>query len=67
MDASQLTEHLRKQMGLRLDAASGEYLHQRLNQSPRSGEPIPVMGGNARTGVAVRTLVRPDEFSRLKA
>ena len=46
-----------ERLGLRLGPEMSEYVLRRL----RGGgtEPIPVMGGNARTGAAVREIIEP--------
>ena len=62
-------DHLRRlvldRLGLRIGPEMSEYVLRRL----RSGvlDPIPVMGGNARTGAAVRVFIEPAALTAASA
>ena len=64
MDAENLGKRFRDELGIRLEPASCDYLHRRLLEVPPPVDAIPVIGGNARTGVAIRTLVKPDALAQ---
>lgn len=55
MDIPAIQRALLSEYGLRIDPAMGEYVLSNL-QSSRSGS-LPVIGGDARTGVPTRTMI----------
>lgn len=58
MDDSQMCELLLKRFGLRVRPEMGQYILRRLQDSATgSADAIPIMGGDARTGIAVRQFV----------
>ena len=52
MDASELQTIFLKRLGIRIGPEMSNYVLNRLTSAPQ--QPIPVMGGNARTGVPIR-------------
>jgi hypothetical protein len=54
-DDAQVRELLLKRFGLRVRPEMGQYVLRRLAAAP--SDSIPVMGGDARTGVAVRQII----------
>jgi hypothetical protein len=56
VDDSRIREILLRQFGIRVGPEMGRYVLSRLISAP-PGEPIAIMGGDARTGVAVRQVV----------
>lgn len=60
MDAENVRKLLREQVGVRIGPHTSQYVVDRFLDAP-DGEhaPIAVMGGNARTGAAIRTFVEP--------
>ena len=61
MDDPKIVELFLKRFGLRIQPEMGRYILARMKTFP--GEPIAIMGGDARTGVAVRRLVGARELS----
>jgi hypothetical protein len=59
VDASGISQFIREKFGVRLEASSGAYLHQKLTEQP--GAAVPIMGGDARTGIAVRKIISLNE------
>jgi hypothetical protein len=60
MTESQVREAILRQFGLRIQPEMGQYVARQLSKSRES---IPVIGGNARTGVAVRQLIPANELA----
>lgn len=60
MDPSQVDALLLRELRIRVGPAMADYVARRLAEA-RDGrnDPIPVMGGDARTGVAVRRMIDP--------
>lgn len=54
MDATHVRQCLLQQFGLRIDPAMSEYVLRQLNDATAS---VPVIGGDARTGVPVRKII----------
>ncbi len=61
MDPTPLAELLVAQYQLRLGRHMQDYLLKQLASAPRDSA-IPIIGGNARTGVAVRQLLAAGEL-----
>ena len=60
MDAENVRKLLREQVGVRIGPDTSAYLLGRLLDPPDGKHtPIAVMGGDARTGAAIRTFVEP--------
>lgn len=60
MDAENVRKLLREQIGVRVGPRTGEYVLGRILDPPDGKHvPIAVMGGDARTGAAIRTFVEP--------
>ena len=55
MDENQLAMEFVRRLGLRIDAHTSRYVLEQMAKAPAG--PIAVMGGDARTGVAVRRMV----------
>jgi hypothetical protein len=58
VNASHLRDFLREQAGIRIEGATGDYLHRTLQD--RQNASVALMGGDARTGVAVRRTLAAD-------
>jgi hypothetical protein len=52
VDASQLRDYLRTDIGLRIEGETAAYLHRKLQDAAEVK--LALMGGDARTGIAVR-------------
>jgi hypothetical protein len=60
VDAQTVRRLLREQLGVRVGPRTGEYVLGRLLDPPDAAHvPIAIMGGDARTGAAIRTFVEP--------
>ena len=60
MEAEELRKVFRERVGIRIGPKTGEYVLGRLIAPPDGLHvPIPVMGGDARTGAAIRTVIDP--------
>jgi hypothetical protein len=60
VDAENVRKLLRERSGIRIGPRTSEYVLGRLLDSPDGKDaPIAVMGGDARTGAAIRTFVEP--------
>lgn len=59
-DDLRIRELLLRQYNLRIDPEMGRFVLARLNDG--AGDAIPVMGGDARTGVAVRQVLAAGEL-----
>ncbi len=63
MDNSRVCELLLERFGLRVKPEMGQYVLRQLQRLPAgASDAIAVMGGQARTGVAVRQLVTVNEL-----
>jgi hypothetical protein len=59
VEARDVQETFREKLGIRLGNEMAKYVLRRLNERQGAGLPlgeIPIMGGDAKTGVAVRTM-----------
>jgi hypothetical protein len=56
-----MSQLVRERLGVRLETSSGAYLHQKLTEQPNAA--VPIMGGDARTGIAVRKIISLNEFA----
>jgi hypothetical protein len=54
-----MSQLVRERLGIRLETSSGAYLHQKLTELPSAS--VTVMGGDARTGIAVRKNISLNE------
>ena len=63
MDETEIRRRLLSRFNLRTGEETSRYVLRHLGD----GQPIPVMGGDARTGVAVLTVVDPRELSAAAA
>jgi hypothetical protein len=61
VDAADVRRVLLMKLGLRIELEMSRYLAGRFEHS---SEAVAVMGGDARTGTAVRRLITPDELSQ---
>jgi hypothetical protein len=59
VDAAEIQERLLSEFGLRVGLETSRYVLGRLDAA---GGPIPVMGADARTGVARTVLVQPSSL-----
>ena len=59
MDEREIRRRLIAQFGIRIEPEMSRYVLGRLNSG---ADTIPVMGGDARTGVAVRTMLASSEL-----
>jgi hypothetical protein len=59
LDSEQVREFLLTQYGLRVEPEMGKYLAELL---ANANEPLAVIGGDARTGAAVRRMVAPGDI-----
>ena len=66
MDVESLRADCVRSFGLRIGPHTGTYLLKHL-QSPQRPEKVPVMGGEARTGLPVRTLIPLDQLGQNSA
>ena len=55
MDEREIRRRLLAQFGIRIEPHMSRYVLERLNSGQSD---VPVMGGDARTGVALRTVVK---------
>jgi hypothetical protein len=62
MDRAEMASRILHTYGIRLEPQTLAYLQQQL-ESPQRPAVIPVMGGDARTGVPVRALIDPTTFT----
>ncbi len=60
MTDSQVPDVILKRFGLRIQPQMGQYVARQLSKS--SSDSIPVIAGDARTGVAVRQLIAANEL-----
>ena len=63
MDVDSIMSDCVRNLGLRIGPHTGTYLLKHL-QSDRRADKIPVMGGDARTGLPVRTLIALDGLAQ---
>ena len=66
MDAIEIQKRILNRYGIRVEPAMSDYVVRKLAQTARPpGKPasFPVMGGDARTGIPVRQLISPNDFS----
>jgi hypothetical protein len=65
VDEKEVQRRLLARFNLRAGDETARYVLRRLTgaDADAAAAPIPVMGGDARTGVAVRVLVDPDRLS----
>lgn len=59
MDSDQLRKLFRERIGIRIGVHTSNYVAARLLDPQTRNAPLFVMGGDARTGAPVRTLVEP--------
>lgn len=60
MDAGEVRRRMLAQFGIRIEPAMSRYVLRQFEAGP--GESIPIMGGDARTGVPVRRFIPPTAF-----
>jgi len=60
--AAEVQRHFLHHLNLRIGPETAAYVLRRLDANP-SASAIPVIGGNARTGVPVRVLVDPSQIA----
>lgn len=63
MDVDSIMSDCVRNLGLRIGPHTGTYLLKHL-QSGRRTDKIPLMGGDARTGLPVRTLIALDRLAQ---
>lgn len=59
VDPQQVPPLVLKELGIRIEPAMASYIARQLAAGAASQDPIPVIGGDARTGVPVRGLLKP--------
>ena len=64
MDAKGIQAALRE-LGVCVESEAAEYVAKALQSSPKVGK-LPVLGGNARTGVPVRQMIALDDLSNAR-
>jgi hypothetical protein len=65
VELSDIQRHLRNQLGLEIEPGMSAYIHQMIHPTDPQRMPaaqIPVIGADARTGVAVRRLIPAESF-----
>jgi len=62
LDVSDVQKRLLEHYGLRVEPEMGRYVLRQLAQTGKALGALPVIGGNARTGVPVRALIDPSRF-----
>ena len=63
MDAPEIRKRILDHYGIRIDPEMSEYVLRRLQEAGNEiGQPIPVMGGDARTGVAIAQTIDPQQL-----
>jgi hypothetical protein len=62
MDVSDVQKCVLEFYGIRVEPEMARYLLRRLQQAGGARRELPVIGGNARTGVPVRLLIDPSRF-----
>ena len=70
VELSDIQRHVRHQLGLTIEPAMAAYIYQMLELATANAAPpaqIPVIGADARTGVAVRRLIPVDSFSAVQS
>lgn len=65
MGIEQIQQALLKQHGLRVSDAMGEYILAKLKSAP--GADLPIIAGDAKTGVAIRATIPAAELQRFSA
>lgn len=71
MELSDIQQHLRQQLGLDVEPLMAAYIHQLLHRADPDATSlpaqIPVIGADARTGVAVRRIIPFDSFNAVQS
>ena len=62
MDVVDVQKRMLEFYGIQVEREMGRYVLRRLAQPGSALRELPVIGGNARTGVPVRTLIDPSRF-----
>jgi hypothetical protein len=63
VDVDSIMSDCVRNLGLRIGPHTGTYLLKHL-QSPQRPEKVPVMGGDARTGLPIRTFIPLDRLAQ---
>jgi hypothetical protein len=62
VDLADVQKRLLEYYGIRVEPEMGRYVLRRLAQAGSALRELPVIGGNARTGVPVRLLIDPSRL-----
>ena len=63
MDVTDVQQRVLDAYGIRVEPEMGRYVIRRLQQAAGALRELPVMGGDARTGVPVRRLIDVAQFA----
>jgi hypothetical protein len=66
VDEETIRRLIRQHLGLRVEDEMTRYVLKTINDPQTAGvgaSPVPVIGGDARTGIAIRTFIPPDMFT----
>jgi hypothetical protein len=62
LELSDIQQQSRRQLGIEIEPRMSAYIQRMMQPTDSSQTPIPVIGADARTGVAVRRWVPMDTF-----
>lgn len=57
MDTAELQRRVLERHGIRVEPAMGEYVLRRLSQAGAALRELPIIGGDARTGLPIRATI----------
>ena len=59
MDGEEIRKRMLQAYGIRVEPQMSEYVARRLRQAGDALSELPVIGGEARTGIPIRTMIDP--------